>query len=144
MNRITLDGKDCSISNTIGSFIGTTTSINQMRLLILGYIALQHREDELATETGLIFRSLIYPEDILGITLKSSKAILRKSPTLLSNITVTVDDVEVQLLQEVILHKDHLELIWNQEIVHLLSERVNYLKHIISCLHTNTNIIQLQ
>ena len=144
MSHITLDGKDCSISNTIGSFIGTTTSVNQMRLLILGYTALQHRKDEIITENNLIFRSLIYPEDILGVTLKSSKAIIRKSPALLSNIIITVDDIEVQLLQEVILHKDHVEIIWNQDIVHLLSERVNFLKNMLTCLNININTTQLQ
>lgn len=132
MNRITLDGKGCSISNTIDGFMGNITSVRQMRLLVLGYIALEHREDEYMSEYGVIFRSLIYPEDILGIKLKSSKAIIRKGKELLQNIVIKIEHVEVALIQEVITHKDHVEIIWNQQIVHLLSERVNFLKYNIN------------
>jgi hypothetical protein len=122
-----------TVNTAVKSTIGDTKNITAMRLLILGYAILDGRQDEEYVENRMIFRSIIYIDDIaehIGISEKSAKAILRKAEGLLKDINLKIEDKEYAAIESIITTKTCLTIVWNQEIVHFLSERVNIHKFI--------------
>jgi len=117
-------------SDRLVSHVGNAKTMSAIRLLTLGYAILEHRFEEVDG----VYKSTIYKEDymeLLGASSQNALAVLRKGEKELKEIVLTLETKETfKAVESVVYSVGKLCIVWNQDIVYLLSSRVNFFKNL--------------